>query len=467
MRMPALSEAQLPQAADVERTVLGMMLLRELAYYEITSAGLTADYFIMDSHRRIYRSIQRLVESKKTPDVVTVCDEVERQKELDVIGGAAYLGSLLDGVPDSGGNAAEYVEILREKYLRRATIQGANRLLTAAYDLSDPIKWTIAGTQDDLLRLQGEVTHGGYSIKDFDAQVFGDVQDQMYGDKEIIGLPFGIRELDDVTTGMRDGEFIPLGGYSGSAKTAFACNVARVNAVRGTPSGFFSIEMSKEQLLHRFWAQASDIPHAHLRNPKNLPKQEFTELREHWMPEVRKWPIKIDDRTKDIRQMIPLAHLWVKRHGVKLIVVDYLQRVHAPGKGEYEQVSYSADALTEFAKETKVPVLCLSQLSRPEGRGQNAANIPPTMGQLRNSGHIEQNAHLVLFTHRPEDENGQPTGEDVIIIGKQRAGVKRWIKVYFDGSSQRWEERTAESPKQEVQTNKRRRKQEREEEVAF
>jgi replicative DNA helicase len=749
---------ELPAAPDVERSILGMMLLRELAYHEIASSGLTVDYFLFDSNRRIYRAIQRLVEGKRTPDVVTVCDELERQKELEAVGGAAYLGSLLDGVPDSGGNISEYVDILREKYLRRQTIHIANKMLAAADDLSDPIKWTISGTHDDLLRLQGEVSHEGYAIADFDDEVLGVVKEQMYCEREIIGLPFGIRELDEVTTGIREGEFVPVGGYSGcvapetmiegvpiaerkcevlstlfgpalpsnpylkgredlyevqtrsgsrvvvtldhrflsptgwsrlrhlcvgsliaadgsendsfglgrrsgfpgcylsdlrrcgellhpvqvellnkwrqlrrivygnissvphahlstadsccllepygwdpsqlpspasvygfayegwlcsassgdtrpptersflppnsgerfhpsvnyinascwrrdteprhasrvnplpflgvrengvpfflcgdflsrnqqppvrrgsdsefghqafwdeitsikfirhgeyydifvptynhysahglwhhnSAKTAFACNVARVNAMSGIASGFFSIEMKKDQLLHRFWAQASDISYSTLRNPKNLHRQEFRELQERWMPEVRKWPIKIDDVAKDIKDIIPRAHLWVRRHGVKLIIVDYLQRVHAPGKGEYEQVSYAADALTEFAKETKVPVLCLSQLTRPDGKQKNAANIPPTMGQLRSSGRIEQNAHLVLFTHRPEDDSGQPTGEDLIIIGKQRAGVKGRIKAYFHGLSQRWEERgpEPEKPKQETMFKK-------------
>jgi len=248
---------------------------------------------------------------------------------------------------------------------------------------------------------------------------------------------------------MRAGDFIPVGGYPGSAKTAFACNVARINAQRGTPVGFFSIEMMKDQLLHRFWAQASDISYSKLRNPKNLYRQELLELEQKWMPEVRQWPIKIDDSAKDIEEIIPRAHLWVRRYGVKLIIVDFLQRVHAPGKGEYEIVSYAADALTEFAKTTKVPVLCLSQLTRAEDK-RNAANSVPNMQMLRSSGRIEQNAHLVLFTHRPEDERGEPTGEDLIIVGKQRAGVRGRIKAYFHGASQRWEERPTPATTQQM-----------------
>jgi replicative DNA helicase len=429
-----------PSAPDVERTVLGVILLKDSSFYEMIAYGLTVECFSLDSNRRIFRTMERLAALKKQSDLVTVCDELENQKELRTVGGPGYVASLVDGVSDYG-SIKQHVDILREKCLRRQLIKLAVSAQNSAIDLSDPIKFTTAGLLDDLLRLQGDVTRDGYSIHEFDQEALAEIKEQMQSAQEIVGLPFGIRELDEITTGMRAGDFIPVGGYPGSAKTAFACNVARINAQRGTPVGFFSIEMMKDQLLHRFWAQASDISYSKLRNPKNLHRQELLELEQKWMPEVRQWPIKIDDSAKDIQEIIPRAHLWVRRYGVKLIIVDFLQRVHAPGKGEYEIVSYAADALTEFAKTTRVPVLCLSQLTRAEDK-RNAANTVPNMQMLRSSGRIEQNAHLVLFTHRPEDDRGDPTGEDMIIVGKQRAGVRGRIKAYFHGSSQRWEERS-------------------------
>lgn len=435
------NEESPPNAPDVERSVLGMILLRELAFYEMMASGLTTDYFSLDSHRRIFQTIQRLTDAKKNPDLVSVCNELENSKEIRCVGGHGYVAELLDGVVDLA-NAKQYVGILREKYLRRKTMDLAKTARECALDLSSDISDTISSFHDDLLRLQGDVSREGYSIAEFDAEGLATLKQQMESAQEFVGLPFGIIELDEITTGMRDAEVCIVGGFPGSAKTAFACNVARINSLRGTPVGFFSIEMTKDQLLQRFWAQASDISYAKLRNPKNLHRQEFRELEERWIPEVRKWPIRIDDTSKQIQEIIPRAHLWVRRHGVKLIIVDFLQRVRSPGEGESEQISYASDALTEFAKSTGVPVLCLSQLTPPDGK-KNPANVEPNMQMLRWSRNIEQNAHLILFTHRPENDNGQPTGEDMIIVGKQRAGIKGRVRAYFHGTSQRWEERDA------------------------
>jgi replicative DNA helicase len=228
--------------------------------------------------------------------------------------------------------------------------------------------------------------------------------------------------------------------HHNSGKSSFACHIARINAMRRTKVGVFSIEMTKDQLLHRLWAQSSDIPYSYLRNPKNLPGADLARLKKTVAPQVDKLPIFIDDTAKNIKEIIPRAYLWVKRDDVGLIVLDFLQRVHAPGKSEYDIVSYSIDALTEFAKITGVPIIVLSQLTRAEDK-KKAANTVPTMQQLRSSGRIEQNAHLILFTHRPEDDEGNPTGEDLIVIAKQRAGKKGRIKCEFDGQSQRWGER--------------------------
>jgi replicative DNA helicase len=431
--------SELPSAIRVESSALGVVFLRDTAFYEMVAVGLKADFFHLDSHRRIFRSIERIVSRKERPSIVAVCDELEKQKELERIGGASYLSALVDGV-ESGDQLGQYVEILREKYLRRKTIQLGNTLIQCSVDVSDPIKFTLANVQDELLQLQSGSSDAGAEIKDFDAEVLRKLEEQMYSDQTTVGLPFGIAELDDSTTGIRETEFVPVAGIPGSGKTSFAVHVARVNAEQGTPVGVFSIEMTKEQILHRLWAQASEIPYSMLRNPKTLPRTDLVWLQRELAPRVRKWPITIDDRSKDISEIIPRSYLWIKRKGVKLIIVDFLQRIHAPGRTEYEIVSHSADALTEFAKATGVPILCLSQLSRSEDK-RNAANLVPTIQQLRSSGKIEQNAHLVIFTHRPEDDNGNPTGEDMLVIGKQRAGQRGRIKAYFNGASQRWEGR--------------------------
>lgn len=434
---------QLPSAPEVERACLAAVLFNELAYHELVAFGLKPDHFTVDANRRIFRVMQTLVqEQKQSIDMVLLCDALQKAGELEAVGGTAYIADLTSGAMDlvKVKKVKSRVEILREKYLRRQVIHLSGQAAACAYDPSDPISFTVRGVQESLLRLQGDVTQEGHTLASFSDTVLAEVREQMFSDREIVGLPFFIKELDEVTTGMRAGEFIPVGGLPGSGKSSFALDVARKNAKDGTPVVVFSIEMTKEQVLHRLWSQESDISYPKLRNPKNLHRQEFRELEEKWKPAVDALPLLIDDQARDIGEIIPRAHLYIRRHGMKLLVLDYLQIVEGPGDKEYDRVSYAADALTSFAKTTGVPVLCLSQLTRPEDK-KNAANIPPTMSMLRSSGKIEQNANMVLFTHRPEDDTGQPNGEDLIIIAKQRAGVKGRIKVYFDGRCQRWDER--------------------------
>ncbi|MGH3427732.1 MAG: replicative DNA helicase [Mycobacteriales bacterium] len=438
----------LPAALDVERTALGSCFLDEMAYSSLVAAGLKLDYFSLTSHRMIFRAIQGLSAANVPIEAISVMNELDKRKETASIGGAAYLASLVDGIPDYSGalqrdQIKNYVAILREKFWRRKVFVLGNKAQACAIDLSDSIEFVVSGIQEDLLKMQGDTSREGYEIKEFSSVVLAEIKEQMYSTRETIGLPFGIDELDLMTTGMRDGELIIVGGYPGSGKTAFALDVARKAALNQYPVAIFSVEMTKEQVLHRLWAQHSDISYRSLRNPKDLTRQDFRELENRWMGEVDKLPLKIDDEATNIAEIITRSHLYVKR-GAKLIVVDFLQIVDAPGDKEYDRVTYAVDALMSFAKRTGVPVLCLSQLSRPDDR-KNAANVVPNMTQLRSSGKIEQNAHLILFTHRPE-EDGNPTGEDLIVIAKQRAGVKVRIKASFDGRVQRWDERGKVAP---------------------
>ena len=433
----AVSKALL--SPHVEASALGSVFLDDAAYYEMVAIGLTEEYFWYDSHKRIFRAMQRLCERREKLSIVALCDELEKAKSLEAVGGAAYISSLIDGVVESD-QTKQYVRILRDKYLRRRMTDMATTVTQCAADPSDSILSTISHLHDDLLKIQGGTEKASYAIAEFGADVLAKIESQMYSEREIVGLPFGIAKLDEDTTGIRETEIVVIGGYPGSGKSSFACHIARINAMRRTKVGVFSIEMTKDQLLHRLWAQSSDIPYSYLRNPKNLPGADLARLKKTVAPQVDKLPIFIDDTAKNIKEIIPRAYLWVKRDDVGLIVLDFLQRVHAPGKSEYDIVSYSIDALTEFAKITGVPIIVLSQLTRAEDK-KKAANTVPTMQQLRSSGRIEQNAHLILFTHRPEDDEGNPTGEDLIVIAKQRAGKKGRIKCAFDGQSQRWEER--------------------------
>jgi len=434
-------EVELPSALEIERAVLGVVLLNELAYHELVGAGLRAEYFFFKSNRRIYGHMVRLITSNRPVDTITLIEELERHKDLCAVGDVGYISSLIEGVPDcaNGPHIREYVAILAERYMRRQVITLADRLEDCAQDPSDPIRGTVSFATDDLLRLQGENTKAPAGlVRESTAGVLAEISELMYVERPVIGIPYGIQDLDDPTTGLRVGEITTVGGFPGSAKTAFALNICRTAAKAGYPVAFFSLEMTKEQLILRLFAQESDINYSKLRNPKNLFREERRQL-DFWKEHIDALPLLIDDQARTIEEIVPRAHLYARKHGIKLIAIDYLQLIEAPGDKEYDKVSAASDAIWWLEKSTQVPILLLSQLSRPDGK-RGPAQLP-TLHMLRSSGKIEQNAHNVLLLHRGYDDEGAPTGEDLVIIAKQRAGLVGRVKARFNGPSQRWEDR--------------------------
>jgi len=445
-------EQDMPAAPEIERAILGMAMLEELAYHELTGAGLQVEYFYFDVNQRIFRAIHGLVQAHKNLDTWIVVEELDRLGSLEAVGGAAYVADLLTGIPESAGSShlREYVAVLNDKYLRRQAIVAARGLAACAVDPGDPIRQTVALAAEQLLRVQGATTNEPAEFIGASTQsVLNEITDLMYVERPVIGIPYGIQDLDDPTTGLRVGEITTVGGYPGSAKTAFALNICRTAAKAGYPAAFFSLEMTKDQLILRLFAQESDINYSKLRNPKNLFREERRQL-DYWKEHIDKLPILIDDRARTIEEIIPRAHLYVRKHGIKLIAIDYLQLIEAPGDKEYDKVSAASDAIWWLEKSTQVPILLLSQLSRPEGRNRGAMQ-PPSLHMLRSAGTIEQNAHNVLLLHRGYDDDGAPNGEDLIIIAKQRAGLVGRVKAYFNGGSQRWEDRGAVPTPQQSQ----------------
>jgi replicative DNA helicase len=360
---------------------------------------------------------------------------------------------LVDGVPERP-SIGHYVEILKERGLRRAAVLIGRRLVDQAGDPGDSIQDALAGTHEDVLRLQGDAQEKTLApLAEITGTVLGNIERMMsYDPYGTIGVPFGLTELDEATTGMREGHLVVLGGFPKSGKTSFAVDTVRKAAKGGLPVGFFSREMLKEELVERLLTQESDVPYAKIRRPMNLSVSDFR-LLERTKTAMDAWPLYIDDEATHIAQMLPRAHLMIRKHKVRLLVFDYIQILGAPGDKEYERVSYVASALASLAKKTKVPILALSQLTHPEGR-KGDMNIMPNMSMLRSSGQIAQDANLILFTYHPMDkQTGDPTGEDLVIVGAQRSGPTGRIKTFFQVQNQRWEPRgvaATPAPKQEA-----------------
>jgi len=440
---------------ETEKSVLGSFLLDAECrlFYEATAAGLVAEDFHLESNRVLFRAIADLVESEVPVDMITLVNYLNSQGQVEKIGGVGYIASLTDGVPDRP-SIGHYVTILKEKTLRRQAVILGNRLVAMAQDPGDSVRDALAGTHEEVLRLQGDAQEKTLTpLAEITGTVLGNIERMMsYDPYGTIGIPFGLTELDEATTGMRQGQLIVAAAFPAAGKTSFAIDVARKVAKSGKPVGVFSREMLKEEVVERILSQESDVPYLKVRRPMNLSISEFR-LLERAKDAMQGWPLYIDDDATKIGQMIPRAHLMIRKLKVELLVFDYIQIIDAPGEKEYERVSYVADALMALGKATGVPVLALSQLTRPEGR-KGDINVRPTVGMLRSSGKIEQNSHLALLLYTPVDkQTGDYTGEDEIICGKQRAGVVGRIKAFFNKGVQRWEPRGAAvtpPPKQET-----------------
>lgn len=431
--------AALPIKPEIEKAVLGSILLQPDVFFEVC-VELRATDFHLDSNRRIFRAMTELAGTQRPIEPVTLISYLQDKKELEMVGGIGYVSGLIDGV-SGRASLEEYLGILREVARRRQVILLCNSTITQAADPSESLSWVLSGVYEEILKVQGDARkRTGSFVREFSADVLSMLDEEMHSSSDLLGFSFGISNLDEATTGIRRGEFVVVGGFPGSGKTAFMLTIARKNAKRGVPTCIFSREMQKEQLLLRMWSSESEISYSKLRNPKNLHGTELRELRDTWGPMVASWPLMIDDEVVMIDDMIARAHLYRMKYKTQLFIVDYLQIIGARPEKEYERVSECCDKLTQFAKETGIPVVVGSQLTRPEKRDRSM-NFEPNMMLLRSSGKIEQNAHLVLFTHHPEDDQQNPTGEDVIKIGKQRAGHKGREKAFFDVRLQRWEDR--------------------------
>jgi replicative DNA helicase len=438
----------LPSSIQTEVTVLGAMLLDAVAITDAT-AKLRPEDFSLDSHQRIYRVMTDLMAIGHAVDLITVMDALSKRRELDAIGGAAYLAFLTEGIPRNP-NIESYVRIVKDKSLLRQLLGIFNDGMVQASDQTEDATKVLNDIEVRLAEVADSAIQRGFSnIHEIVANSFGSIDALYEQGREVTGLATHYIEFDKMTSGLQNSELIIIAARPSMGKTAWAINIAQNCAVKdGKVVAVFSLEMSKESLLRRMLASEAMVGARKLQTGF-IPREDKTKLIAA-LDRLMSSKMYIDDTPG-----ITLAEMRAKARRLRqqengrldLIVIDYLQLMtgsSSNSKAKFEnrtqEVSSISRGLKALAKELGVPVVALSQLSR--GSEQRTGDKKPLLSDLRESGSIEQDADVVAFIHREEyydRENEDIKGQAEIIIAKQRNGPTGSIKLAYLSDFTRFE----------------------------
>lgn len=434
------SEKLPPQNLQAEASLLGALMLDKDAIIKVADV-VHGDDFYATKNRLVFEAILSLYEKREPLDVVTLSNKLDAMGELDSIGGATYLTSLVNGVP-SAAHVANYGKIVAQKATLRRLITAANQIGSMAYDEEQPLDGLLDNAEQTLFEVsQKHLKQNFTSMKDVLADSF-DRLDSLHKDKgKLRGLPTGFKGLDNVLAGLQKSDLLILAARPAMGKSTLALNIAQNVAIKqGVPVGVFSLEMSKEQLVDRLLAAEAGIDSWRLRTG-NLEDKDFEKLNKA-MGVLAEAPIFFDDSAMaNVMEMRTKARRLQSEHDLGLIVIDYLQLMSGRnngGENRVQEISEISRGLKGLARELDVPVIALSQLSREvEKRSPQI----PQLSDLRESGSIEQDADVVMFIYRddyyhPQDSE-KPNVAD-IIIAKHRNGPTGQVELFFKGDEMRF-----------------------------
>ena len=440
----AAPERTLPHNLEAEKSVLGAILIHNEAFNHAAELIDSKDFF-RDAHRRIFDKMVALSERNDAIDLVTLKDELARSNELDEVGGPAYIASLADGVPRSA-NVEHYARIVKEKATLRSLIHSANRILSDAYRAEEDADLILDGAEKAIFEIaEDRIREGFVPLRDLVQSSFATIEKLQQHKGLVTGVPTGFVDLDEMTSGLQPSDLVLVAARPSMGKTSFVLNIAQhVGTQTDMTVGFFSLEMSKEQLFMRMLTAEARID-AHRFRSGFLNEKDYGRL-SHALGTLAEARVFIDDTASlGVLEMRAKARRLQAEHGLHLLIIDYIQLMQGRGRFESRQTELASisRSLKGLAKELKIPIIALSQLSRaPETR----SNHRPQLSDLRESGALEQDADVVMFIFREEqyrDADGQPNqeaeGVAEIIIGKQRNGPVGTAKLAFIKEHTRFE----------------------------
>lgn len=416
-----------PHSEEAEQSVLGALLLDKDAVIAVAEFLLPEDFYD-ERHKDIYEAMLSLYEERVPVDVLTVVERLKKQKDLKKIGGASYLTDIANKVP-TAAHVEHYGKIVKDQAVKRSLMKAASRLVEFSLDEGMSSADLLDKAESEVFSLsQKNVKKEFISIRDTLAESFDRLDELHKTEGGLRGIATGFIDLDNATAGLQKSNLIILAARPGVGKSAFALNISQFAAITHKKSvGYFSLEMSKEELVDRLLVNEADIDAWRLKTGK-LTEEDFTKL-SNAMGVLAEAPIFIDDTPAlSILEMRTKARRLQVEHGLDLIIVDYLQLARSRNlENRVQEVGEISQGLKNLARELKVPVIALSQLSR----GVESRNIKkPQLSDLRESGSIEQDADVVMFLWKEDDENNENIMLD---IAKHRNGALTSVPLFFKG----------------------------------
>jgi replicative DNA helicase len=436
-------ERPLPHNSEAERSILGAVLLDNHALNAAVER-LRSDDFFLSQHRLIFERMVQLGEKSQAIDTITLMEDLMRSGELEAAGGVAYLSQLADGLPRVT-NVDHYARIVKEKAILRSLIHSASAIQEQALAAGDDADVILDRAESAIFQLaEDRVKAGLIGVKDLVKDGFERLEKIFSEGRRITGLATGYAGLDNETAGLQPSELVILAARPSMGKTALALNMAENIALRQRePVAIFSLEMSKESLLLRLLASHARVD-AHKFRTGHMNRDDWGKVTRS-LAELGEAPIWIDDSAAStVLEMGAKARRLKRDRGLSLVIVDYIQLVvpttNRRTSNRQEEVSSISRALKGLAKELKVPVVVLSQLTRAPEREERK----PQLADLRESGAIEQDADVVMFINRPNFYKSDLPEEDraktELIIAKQRNGPTGVLNFVFLSRHTRFEE---------------------------
>jgi replicative DNA helicase len=436
-----------PHSDDAEVAVLGSMLASKEAVSK-TIQWLTPDHFYKNGNGQIFSTMLNLFEKGEPIDTVSVIDLLKKNKELEKVGGTYYITGLVESVP-TAAHAERYAKIVLEKALLRRLILLSHDIAKEAYDDSQEIGDILDTVEQSIFSITQKRLKGGFThIDPILVKTFEKLEQISLNKGSVIGVPSGLLDLDDLTSGFQDGDLVIIAGRPGMGKTALALSLLRNAALEGNVGvGMFSLEMANHQLAMRLLCAEARVD-SHFVRTGNLPKTHWKNL-SLAVGSLAEAPIYLDDTPAlTVLELRAKARRLKAEHNIGMIVVDYLQLMQGPKgvENRQQEISVISRSLKALAKELEIPVVALSQLSRAV---EQRADKQPQLSDLRESGAIEQDADVVIFLYRPwvYSQDDEDEGIAKIIVAKQRNGPTGSVEASFISKYARFENLSqAESP---------------------